>query len=310
MFYLRRRASGKRGESASEAAVHDGLVESRGRQWIEDLPAELSGQQALLRGLLRACESDDRLRWLAMACSVGRGAADRLSDLDTALGVADDQFDSALADVRAIVDSLGDLVESYQHALPEVATAHKRIFAQYADRCQIDLVVFPATQTIGQVRDVVVLYDPDDRIVASFEQQPVTPAQAREWAFGGWCALIDIGKYLRRGSSWEALQRLQDAQAQLWRIWAAGFDVPNPHYGLTSILDFAPGRLPARMHETVSDLDPRHLLAAARSLAAHLSEAWQHLGPDLRAALPIAMERFVTADLAALEPVLPISPRG
>jgi hypothetical protein len=90
--------------------VHDGLVEPRGRQWIEGLPAELSGQQRLLRGLLRACESDSRFRWLAVACSVGRGAADSLSDLDTALGVADDQFDSALADVRAMVDSLGDLV--------------------------------------------------------------------------------------------------------------------------------------------------------------------------------------------------------
>src|SRR5215471_4710558 len=174
MFYLRGRASGKRGESASEAAVHDGLVESRGRQWIEELPAELSGQRALLRGMLRACESDDRFRWLAVACSVGRGAADRLSDLDMALGVADDHFAAALADVRAVVDSLGDLVESYHHALPEVATAHERIFAQYADRCQLDLVVFPATQDIGQVRDVVVLYDQDDRIVVSFEQQPVT----------------------------------------------------------------------------------------------------------------------------------------
>jgi hypothetical protein len=290
--------------------VHDGLVESRGRQWIEGLPAELSGQQALLRGLLRACESDDRFRWLAVACSVGRGAADRLSDLDMAIGVSDEQFDSTLADVRTVVDSLGDLVESYHHTLPEVVTAHERIFAQYADRGQMDLVVFPATQTIGQVRDVVVLYDQDDQVVVSFEQRPVTAAQAREWAFGCWCALIDIGKYLRRGSSWEALQRLQDARAQLWRVWAAGFDVPNPQYGLTSVLDFAPGRLPADMQATVSDLDLWRLLRAAQSLAAQLTDACEHLGPDLRATLPKAMERFVTADLAALEPVLPFSPPG
>jgi hypothetical protein len=69
-----------------------------------------------------------------------------------------------------MVDRLGDLVESYHHTLPEVATAHTRIFALSADRCQIDLVVFPATQTIRQVRDVVVLYDQDDRMVVSFEQ--------------------------------------------------------------------------------------------------------------------------------------------
>jgi hypothetical protein len=136
----------------------------------------------------------------------------------------------------------------------------------------------------------------------------VTAAQAREWAFGCWCALVDIGKYLRRGSAWEALQRLHEARAQLWRIWVACFEVPNPQHGLTSILDFAPERLPARMNETVSDLEPCHLLRASQSLAPQLSEACEHLEPDLRATLPLAIERFVTADLAALEPVLPISP--
>jgi len=272
------------------------------------MPDELGGQRALLRGLLRACESDDRIRWLAIACSVGRGVADRFSDLDMGMGVADDQFDAALADVRGVVDGLGDLVESYHHQLPGLAIPHERIFAQYADRCQVDLVVFPATQTIGQVADEVVLYDPDDQIAVSFERQPVTARQAREWAFGGWCALIDLGKYLRRGSPWEALQRLHEAQAQLWRLWAACLEVPNPQYGLTSILDFAPGRLPAQTEATVADLDPGRLLAAARNLAVQLAEVGSRLGPDLRAALPAAMGRFVTADLAALEPVLPFSP--
>jgi len=41
-------------------------------------------------------------------------------------------------------------LESYHHALAGVSTAHERIFAQYADRCQLGLVVFPATQAIGQ----------------------------------------------------------------------------------------------------------------------------------------------------------------
>src|SRR5579859_1764833 len=273
-------------------------MSGQGRAWIDSLPDELDGQRALLRGLLLACESDDRIRWLVVACSVGRGAADRFSDLDLGIGVADDEFGAALADVRGAVDRLGPLVESYHHRLPELTTEHERIFAQYADRCQVDLVVFPATQNIGAIADEVVLYDPDDRIDASFERQLVTAEQAREWAFGGWCALADLGKYLRRGSWWEALQRLHDARAQLWRLWAAVLDVPNPQYGLTSILDFAPRRLPADTEATVSDLDPGRLLAAARSLAAQLTQAGSRLGPDLRAALPAAMGAFVTADLA------------
>jgi len=273
-------------------------MSGQGRAWIDSLPDELDGQRALLRGLLLACESDDRIRWLVVACSVGRGAADRFSDLDLGIGVADDQFGAALADVRGVVDRLGPLVESYHHRLPELTTEHERIFAQYADRCQVDLVVFPATQNIGAIADEVVLYDPDDRIDASFERQPVTAEQAREWAFGGWCALADLGKYLRRGSWWEALQRLHDARAQLWRLWAAALDVPNPQYGLTSILDFAPRRLPAHMEATVSDLDPGRLLAAGVEMAGQLTQAGTRLGPDLRAALPAAMGAFVTADLA------------
>jgi hypothetical protein len=273
-----------------------------GRSWIDRLPDELAGQRALLRGLLAACESDERIRWLVVACSVGRGAADGLSDLDLGIGIADDQFDAALPDVRRLVDGLGDLVDSYHHRLPGLTITHERIFAQYANRCQVDLVVFPATQTIGQVLDAVVLYDPDGLVVASWEPQPVTAEQAREWAFGGWCALIDLGKYLRRGSPWEALQRLYEAQAQLWRLRATCFEVPNPQYGLTSILDFAPERLPPDMERTVSDLDRARMLAAGQNLARQLTEVAALLRPDLKAAMPIAMGKFVTRDLAEMTP--------
>ena len=273
-----------------------------GHEWIERLPAELEGQRTLLRGLLRECESQQNIRWLVIACSLGRGAADRLSDLDMGLGVADEQFDAAILDVRRAVDGLGDLVDSYHHQLPGLTMSHERIFAQYADRGQVDLVVLPASaaESVGPVRDEVVLYDPDQRMTRVFEQAAVTPEQVREWAFGGWCALVDLGKYLRRGSRWEALQRLTEAQSQLWRLWAAACEVPNPQFGLTSLLDFAPGQLPRTMEATVSDLDPGRLLAAARQAARQLTAVSEHLRPGQRAALPLDMGRFVTGDLDAL----------
>jgi hypothetical protein len=272
-----------------------------GHEWIEQLPAELAGQRAILRRLLRACESTASFRWLVVACSVGRGAADHLSDLDLGMGLADDQFDTAMGAAHDAVDGLGDLVDSYHHKLPGLAMPHERIFAQYADRCQVDLVVFPASASVGPIRDQVVLYDPDEAFNSSFGQDPVTREQAREWAFGGWCALADFGKYLRRGSAWEALQRLNDARGQVWQLWAAGYAIPNPQYGLTSILDFAPERIPPGMAATVSDLDPGRLLAAARSLARLLAEAGEHLPRDHRTALPARMAAFVTADLAAID---------
>jgi hypothetical protein len=271
-----------------------------GADWIGALPAELAGQRSILRRLREACLADDRIRWLAIGCSLGRGNADRLSDLDLALGLVDEQFEDALPDMREMVAGLGELIDSYHHLIAGVPSTHERIFAQYADRCQVDLVVFTASEQVNSVKDVVVLYDPDGWITPSFQPRPVTAEQVREWAFGGWCALADFGKYLRRGSSWEALDRLHEARSQAWKLWGASLDVPNPQYGLTSILDFAPGRMPPGMAATVGDLDPVRQLVAASALAGQLAAAGSSLAPALRAVLPGAMAEFVTSDLAKL----------
>ena len=61
-----------------------------GRDWVEALPGELSGQQTLLRRLLAQCDAHENFMWLVVACSVGRGAADRLSDLDMGMGISDE----------------------------------------------------------------------------------------------------------------------------------------------------------------------------------------------------------------------------
>jgi hypothetical protein len=275
-------------------------MNASGHKWIEALPDELAGQKALLRRLLAECEARDSFSWLVVACSVGRGAADRLSDLDMGMGLRDEVFDTALGELREVIDGLGDLIDSYRHQIAGRGVLHERIFAQYADRCQIDLVAIPASQTIGAVRDEVLLYGADMHQVELFEQQAPTAGQLREWAFGGWCALADVGKYLRRGSAWEALQRLNEARDHAWRLWAAVLDVRNPQYGLTSILDFAPDELPAAMDDTVSGLGQAGLLAAARSLAGQLTAAGDRLPAPQRELLPAAMGRFITGDLAGI----------
>jgi hypothetical protein len=270
------------------------------REWITELPAELEGQKAIMLGLLDWCEADERAKYLVVACSVGRGAGDRLSDLDMGMGLESPDFDAAVADAHQVIDAAGELVDSYAHKLPGLTMPHERIFAQYANRCQVDMVVIPAGEKYPGVKDEVVLYDPDGIRAAKWAPTPVTSKQVREWAFNGWACLADVGKYLRRGSAWEALERLHQARAEYWRLLATSHDVPNPQYGITSLLDFAPDRVPARLALTTSDVDLARLLRAARQLAEELAGVGSELKPELAAVLPAPMAAFITADLKSI----------
>jgi hypothetical protein len=278
--------------------------------WIDQLPEEMAGQRRLLRGLLSFCEAEERVRWLVIGCSVARGAGDYLSDLDLALGVRDEDFAAVIPEVRPAVEGLGELVDSYQHQLPAVTAAHARIFAQYADRSQLDLMVFPASVSAEPFAGVVALYDPDAVIVARSHRELPTPAQVREWAFGGWCALADAGKYLRRGSAWEALIQLNNARDQLWRLQAVADGVPDPQFGVVSILDFAPETIRPGMAATVADLDPARLVSAAQHLANLLGEAGHQLPAEHRAVMPDAMARYVSDDLQQLTAAGATAPRN
>jgi hypothetical protein len=271
-----------------------------GRDWITGLPAELAGQKAIMLRLLDVCERDDRIRWLAIGCSLGRGAADSLSDLDMALGVRDADFDAAITDIRAAAGELGDLVDSFHHLLPGVPEPHERIFAQYADRCQLDLVVFTASTDIGRGPSIVVLYDPGNTIEVRADRPSVTTGQVREWAFQAWAALADVGKYLRRASPWEALARLHEARNLWWQLWAVAHDVPDARYGIVSLLDFAPDQVPAELAATVPNLSIGQLAPAAQRLAGALAAIGTSLPDEYRAVLPDAMARYITADLSAL----------
>ena len=70
-------------------------------EWLDQLPDELSAQQQLLRRFLDWGQRDEDVRWIAVGCSLERGNADWMSDLDIAIGVRVEHFEDALGRVQS-----------------------------------------------------------------------------------------------------------------------------------------------------------------------------------------------------------------
>ena len=320
-----------------------------GRDWLAGLPAELAAQRRVIAALLQFCAATPPVTSFSVGCSLGRGAADALSDIDAALGVAsaadtgpveallvealareaqagEAQATDALApdappDMAALVDLL-----RFQNRNDDMV---RRIFAQFADRTQLDLAIVPQSGIRLRARpDFVPLYtripagldapgaDPSREAASNPGASPgpaagpgdaaqaasayaVRGEQVREWAFHGWIELLDIDKYLRRGSLWEAHERLHQVRHHIWMLWAAATGALYPWHGLSQVLDNDPRNLPPGIEATVAGLDAAQLRRAARAsatLLAKVSQAAERAHHP--AGLPTAMSAYVARELA------------
>lgn len=281
-----------------------------GRDWIGRLPAELDGQRRLLTGLLEFCETAPSAVTLIVGCSLGRGAGDALSDIDGAIGLDAAPGDDGAALVRSVegdlvaaLPGMGTVVDVLRHRYGPADRYIQRIFAQFADGPQIDLTVmadYEIQRGIKARPDWVFLYgeprppadgpEPDAAYV-------MTGEQVREQAFLGWAALIDLDKYLRRGSLWEAHFRLNEVRDRIWALWGAATGALYPWHGLSQVLDQDPDLLPPGIESTVAGLDADALRAAAQSSAAILTSVSAAAAERFPANLPDAMAAYVTGVL-------------
>jgi hypothetical protein len=97
----------------------------------------------------------------------------------------------------------------------------------------------------------------------------VDAEELSDWTFLGWRALLDADKYLRRGSLWEAHDRLHVARELVWKLCATAEGATYPWHGLSQVLDHDPDRLPRGIEETVAGLD-REGLRRAMVATAHV----------------------------------------
>jgi hypothetical protein len=287
-----------------------------GQAWLAALPRELIAQRRLLARLVSRCAAWPFALRLEVGCSLGRGAADSLSDVDAALGVAAapgpagaPAVDAAEATVAAALPELGPLVDVLRDRAGSGSQYARRVFAQFADGTQLDLALvadaeIQARHDSDGAPDFVALYrdqeapSPEAHGPNSWpEAYAVTGEQVRQWAFEGWVALLDLDKYLRRGSLWEAHARLHEARAHIWALWAAGQGALYPWHGLSQVLDHDPGNLPPGIASTVAGLDQASLRRAARAAATVLTTASEAAARRVPAGLPHPMAAYATVRL-------------
>jgi hypothetical protein len=298
-----------------------------GRAWLAALPDELAAQRRVMAGLTDRCEAWPLVTSLLVGCSLGRGEADALSDIDAALGVdaecgeaGAEQVGAVEAMVVAALPELGTVVDVLRHQAGPADQWARRIFAQFADGTQLDLAVAAGAQIEARRRgggapDFILLYPapapsgsremdarmpavgsaPRGELPAAYA---VTGEQVREWAFLGWCALIDTDKYLRRGSLWEAHSRLHEARHHIWALWAVAHGALYPWHGLSQVLDHDPGNLPPGIESTIAGLDAGGLRRAARASAAILAAVSKAATRRHPADLPVAMAAYVARALS------------
>ena len=259
-------------------------------RWLRSLPKELAPHREVMLALMREAERDPAIRVLVVGCSLGRGAADELSDVDAMYAVVDSAWRDAVSESAGVVRRVGDVIDMHQQIIEPAnreLAPYQHTFAQYASGVQLDLVVAVARDRQAPRPDRVVLYDPDERIVGEAKASAATEDQVRRWMHVALVHLSACAKYLTRGSLWEANAQLDAARAELWRLWAVAERIADPQYGLTAVLDAADAPMPENIEATVAGLDRRALRSAAMSCAEILVWTW-----------PRAISTVATADLA------------
>ncbi len=255
--------------------------------WLSALGPELSRHRAAIAALLTFCETSTAVSSLSVGCSIGRGAGDELSDIDAAIGVTaprgvagTQQIDEVEEQLIDALPRLGNLVDVLRSGSDDSDFAIRKVFAQFGDRVQLDLAIIAevAVRRGDAAPDFVPLYwqEAAPATTRGRSAYEVPGDQLRQWAFHGWRALLDADKYLRRGSMWEAHERLHEARERIWMLWAAARGTSYPWHGLSQVLDDSPHQLPPGIEGTVAGLnalDLRRAVSAAADVLARCSTA-------------------------------------
>lgn len=271
-----------------------------GKTWIDALDSSVSRQKKLLQSLLSLVESDDLYRFLLVGCSLGRGVGDELSDIDARVGIAEKGWSHSVERIKKQLYQLGTVVDQQDQPFPDsTGRLQRHLITIYEGNLQLSLVVSPASWVKKLRYDAVVLYDPDDCLPTAADHTigVTTSVQAREWAFLAWLDLADAAKYLKRGSLWEALERLHKVRTHTWQLWAVAQGLDFALYGITQVLDDEVD-LPKGMERTVPSLNRKAIHVACITLADILDDIMPQASRIIPFELPLGMAQAAREQLS------------
>lgn len=271
----------------------------QGQAWIDQMDVSVVRQQKLLGSLLERVSSDKMYHFLLISCSLAREAGDELSDVDTEAGIMDGAWPDGIEKVKLMTQSLGPVVDQIDHEMaPEMGHERRHLITIYEGNLQLSLAVSPSSWVLGLKPNAVALYDPGGRLAKMWDPsvRAVTSKQIREWTFLAWLDLADAAKYLKRGSPWEALERLHRARNRTWQLWAAAHKEDFALYGMTQVIDDGV-EFPMGMERTVAKLEAKSIHNACLVLADILKRTAEEVNEVLPFELPRGMERTALAEI-------------
>lgn len=247
------------------------------RAWVDDLADQLPRHGRLIRALRDAIAADGRWRWFEASCSLGAGRGDELSDVDAAAGYAEPLTIDEVEQLGAqLVTGVGEVVDMLVHQMDGWQPETRRFAVEYADAVQLDLVLMPTRWVTGLRHGEVAILDKDGNLadtVTSHEYGPPDERGVREWVLMAWWWISDIAKYLRRGSLFEAAERIALVRQHALKLDAVARGVPYPLFGLTSLLDEEPFELPDGLVDTYPvPADHASVATAASAVVALLAD--------------------------------------
>jgi predicted nucleotidyltransferase len=244
--------------------------------WLDQLPADLHQHAQILRSLLHEAEKDERVVAVQVQGSVGRGEADRFSDLDIGIVVVEDSWPAVTEEVPALVHRIAQVVDEHYYFLPDAQSAEVfRAWAHLPDGIQLDLLLLPESRLLGSGPDGRTLMDRDRRLLRTdHPKRTASRADIEGWVYLCWQNLTEAIKYLERGRPLAAAEWLTSARQSALSCWAAanGMDYAVFTNVVAARLGVS-GPWPDGLQKAYPNPDRGSVIEAAIALAAIQSEA-------------------------------------